>query len=83
MEILCLICQLYVLAIFGRVILSWFPLSRGGVAEQVNNKLLLITEPLLGPIRRVMPRMGMLDLSPLIVLLFIQIVVMRLLLSCP
>jgi|LakMenE01Jun11ns_1017448.scaffolds.fasta_scaffold9927565_2 YggT family protein len=83
MEILCLICQLYVLAIFGRVILSWFPLSRGGVAEQVNNKLLLITEPLLGPIRRVMPRMGMLDLSPLIALLFIQIVVMRLLLSCP
>jgi YggT family protein len=82
MEILCLICQLYVLAIFGRVI-SWFPLSRGGVAEQVNNKLLLITEPLLGPIRRVMPRMGMLDLSPLIALLFIQIVVMRLLLSCP
>jgi YggT family protein len=83
MEILCLICQLYVLAIFGRVILSWFPLSRGGVAEQVNNKLLLITEPLLGPIRRVMPRRGMLDLSPLIALLFIQIVVMRLLLSCP
>ena len=83
MEILCLICQLYVLAIFGRVILSWFPLSRGGVAEQVNNKLLLITEPLLGPIRRVMPRMGMLDLSPSIALLFIQIVVMRLLLSCP
>lgn len=83
MEILCLICQLYVLAIFVRVILSWFPLSRGGVAEQVNNKLLLITEPLLGPIRRVMPRMGMLDLSPLIALLFIQIVVMRLLLSCP
>ena len=82
MEILCLICQLYVLAIFGRVILSWFPLSRGGVAEQVNNKLLLVTEPLLGPIRRVMPRMGMLDLSPLIALLFIQIVVMRLLLGC-
>ncbi len=83
MENIFLICQLYVLAIFGRVILSWFPLSRGGVAEQVNNKLLLITEPLLGPIRRVMPRMGMLDLSPLIALLFIQIVVMRLLLSCP
>ena len=82
MKLLCLVGQLYVLAIFGRVILSWFPLSRGGVAEQVNNKLLLITEPLLGPIRRVMPRMGMLDLSPLIALLFIRIVVMQLLLGC-
>ena len=82
MLLLCRACQFYCLAIIGRVILSWFPLSRGGVAEQVNNKLLLITEPLLGPIRRVMPRMGMLDLSPLIALLFIQIVVMQLLLGC-
>ena len=82
MQLLCLACQLYVLAIFGRVIMSWFPYSPGGVADQVTRKLVVVTEPLLGPIRRVMPRVGMLDLSPIVALLFIQIVVMQLLLGC-
>ena len=82
MQLLCLACQLYVLAIFGRVIMSWFPYSPGGVADQVTRKLVIVTEPLLGPIRRVMLRVGMLDLSPIVALLFIQIVVMQLLLGC-
>ena len=52
--------------IFGRVLLSWVdPAGRGTLARFV----VQTTEPLLAPVRRFLPRTGMFDLSPLIVLL--------------
>jgi YggT family protein len=33
-----------------------------------------VTEPILDPIRRIMPRLGMIDLSPLIAILLLQFV---------
>jgi YggT family protein len=44
--------------------------------------LVKITEPVLGPVRRVLPPLGGLDLSPIVVLLFLQIVVQGLILGC-
>ena len=82
MALLCLAIELYVLAIFGRAVLSWFPYSSGGVADQINRKLFMITEPLLGPIRRVMPKVGMFDLSPIVALLLLEVVVKQLILGC-
>jgi uncharacterized protein YggT (Ycf19 family) len=40
------------------------------------------TEPLLGAVRRVLPPMGPFDLSPIIVILGLQIVVGRIILGC-
>lgn len=52
--------------IFARVLLSWVdPAGRGAIAGFV----VQTTEPLLAPVRRLLPRTGMFDLSPLIVLL--------------
>ena len=52
--------------VFARVLLSWVdPSGRGAIAGFV----VQTTEPLLGPVRRFLPRTGMFDLSPLIVLL--------------
>lgn len=77
MSIVCLALQLYVFALFGRIILSWFPVSPGGVAAQIYTVLYTITEPVLGPLRRAIPAVrlgGMgLDLSPMIVLFGVQI----------
>jgi YggT family protein len=65
-----------VYVIFVRVILSWFPLQPGTVLAQIYSFIYAITEPVLGPIRRVMPGVGVggmgLDFSPLIVLLVFQ-----------
>ncbi len=58
------------LAILARVIISWLPISRENPIVQV---LYGITEPILGPIRRVLPGMGGLDLSPMIGLLLIWV----------
>ncbi len=52
--------------IFARVLLSWFdPGGRGRIAAFV----IQMTEPILAPVRLLLPRTGMFDLSPLIVLL--------------
>ena len=63
------------IALFVRVILSWFPVSR---ENPVVNVVFQITDPMLAPIRRIMPRTGMLDLSPLVLfflLYFLRILV--------
>jgi YggT family protein len=75
-NILCALGQVYLIAIFGRIILSWFPVSAGSAMAKVFEVLYTITEPVLGPIRRVLPPVGIggmgLDLSPIIVILLIQ-----------
>ena len=58
-------------AIIIRALLSWF--SIGG-AQPVLRLLVEITEPVLAPIRRVLPMAGMLDFSPLVALLLINVI---------
>ena len=70
---------LYLVCIWGRVILSWFPVTPGTAMSRVNDVLYRITEPVLGPIRRIMPRTGMFDLSPLIVTVIINFLLLPLL----
>ena len=62
-----LLLQLYLLILVGRAVMSWFPLRSGGVAASVNSTLFTLTEPVLRPVRRVVPRTGMIDLSFMIV----------------
>jgi YggT family protein len=54
------------LLILGRVLMSWFDPSR---SNQVSRFLIQATEPLLAPVRRLLPQSGMFDFSALIVLL--------------
>jgi len=81
-SLLCQLVLLFEVALFARVILSWFPLQRGGAMAKVNGFLVRVTDPVLEPVRRVLPRMGMFDLSPIIVFLVLEIVVRGLVLQC-
>lgn len=74
-EFLAKLLNVYVLVIFARVVLSWFPISPGSPLATVFSALYSVTEPVLGPIRRVIPSLGMIDISPLIVLFAIEFVV--------
>ena len=78
MSILCTALNLFVICIFIRIILSWFPIRPGSAMATVTDVLLAITEPVIGPIRRVIPPIGIggmgFDLSPLIVLFGIEII---------
>jgi YggT family protein len=77
-NLLITLLNLYVLCVFGRIVLSWFPVSPGGPVAQISGVLYAITEPVLGPIRRVMPSMGMFDLSPMIVIFGVQLILIPL-----
>jgi len=68
------VLQLYIYAIFAMVILSWLFVfnvlnPRNQFVASVNHVLDAITEPVLRPIRRFMPNLGGIDLSPIILLL--------------
>jgi YggT family protein len=71
--IVCLIIQLWLLAVFIRIVLSWFPAMEGGGLTAVSNALRAVTDPVLEPVRRLLPpvRMGAmgLDLSPMVVMM--------------
>ena len=63
LEILVLVLWLLVL---GRVLVSWVdPMARNAVSRNI----VMLTEPMLAPIRRLLPQTGMIDFSPLILML--------------
>lgn len=75
---------LYIYVILATVILSWL-ISFGvvnpysGFVRALTQGLAAVTEPLLRPIRRVLPDLGPIDVSPLILVLgciFIQAVIL-------
>jgi YggT family protein len=74
-SLICDLINLYVIVIILRIVLSWFPISPGSFLEQVNRILRTVTDPVLLPIRRIMPSMGGLDLSPMIVILLARVLV--------
>lgn len=57
------------LAIFIRVLLSWFPVDTRNPLVRI---IFDVTEPVLAPFRRVLPTIGMIDLSPLAALLVLN-----------
>lgn len=70
-QVVCLLATILTIAIFARAIVSWFQMDPRSPLIQI---LDAITQPIMDPIRRVMPRLGMLDLSPLVAILLLQFV---------
>ena len=70
-ELIDLLGKFFYFAIFARIILSWFPTSgKNPIAVFV----FAVTEPILAPIRRMVPRFGTIDISPMIALIAILII---------
>ena len=62
---------LYSLVLLARIILTWFPnVDR---SNQIVNFLYQITEPVLEPVRRTIPPLGNMDISPIVVFVGIRI----------
>jgi YggT family protein len=76
-SLLLVLIQLYTLLVFARIIMSWFPVAPGSAVEPLYSFVFSVTEPPLAAIRSVIPplRMGMgaFDLSPLLLLLALQL----------
>jgi YggT family protein len=61
--------------LFARAIMSWFPVRPGTPWASVYGVLLDLTEPVLAPLRRIIPPAGMFDLSFLV--LFVALGILR------
>ena len=69
--ILIQLLDIYSLFVFGSVIISWIQLPPD---NPVAHFLHSMTEPLLAPVRQIMPDMGGLDFSPLVLLFGIRLI---------
>ncbi len=72
--------RIYYFILLGRIIMSWFMMGGGGGNPTVNmiyQFLYGVTEPVLAPLRSVIPSikmgMGYLDLSPIVLLILVRI----------
>lgn len=70
-DLLGTLIDVYVVIILVRVVLSWLPVDH----DQPWARFIVdVTEPVVGPIRQVLPPFGGLDFSPLVAMLLLQLV---------
>ncbi|TET75281.1 MAG: YggT family protein [Dehalococcoidia bacterium] len=74
-EIINYIIWVITMAIFARVILSWFMVNpTSGFVVSLYQLLFQITEPILAPLRRIIPTIGMFDITPIVAIILLQII---------
>jgi len=71
--ILCALITIYLVILAARAVMSWFPIRPGTPFASIYGVVHDLTEPLLAPLRRVIPPAGALDLS-FLVLFFLLII---------
>ena len=71
MRLLALLIDVYSLVVLLAVIMSWFQRERRDSLATILHSL---TEPALEPIRRVLPAVGGLDFSPMVLLILLRVV---------
>ncbi len=75
-QLVSLLINIFVFAVFARAILSWFD---SGNFNPATSLLQSLTEPLLNLCRKAIPDLGGMDLSPLIALVVLQLAKMMIL----
>jgi YggT family protein len=76
LDVILIALQLYIWLLIAQAVLSWLIAfnvvnTRNQFVSMMWDFLYRITEPALGPIRRLMPNLGGIDISPVIVILII------------
>jgi YggT family protein len=73
--LVCAFVTVYMVVMAARAVLSWFPVRPGTAMASISLVLYELTEPVLAPVRRIIPPAGMFDLSFIIV--FFLLVILR------
>jgi YggT family protein len=79
LDVIMLALQLYVWLLIASAVMSWLVAfnvvnMRNDIVRTIWNFLYQVTEPVLRPIRRILPNLGGLDISPIILLLIIFLI---------
>jgi YggT family protein len=77
--IILLVCDLYIYILIAAAVLSWLVAfnvvnSRNQFVAMIGDFLYRITEPVLRPIRNMLPSLGGIDVSPVVVILIIILI---------
>ncbi|MFC2041429.1 YggT family protein [Chloroflexota bacterium] len=72
-NLLSLLFELLIMAILIRVVLSWFSPDPTNMLVIIIHK---VTEPILAPLRRIIPRVGRIDLTPLAAFVLLQLILL-------
>ena len=64
------VCDILTIIILLRVIVSWYTSSTNAFFRFLR----WLTEPILAPLRRIIPRVGRFDFSPLVAIILIQLI---------
>ena len=70
-QVVIILCDVMIAAIVIRSLLSWFPVNRDNVLVGF---LETITDPILVPLRRIIPRLDMIDFSPMVAIVLLYII---------
>jgi YggT family protein len=75
-EILLILINILWFALFAQIIISWLMVAgvRNEFVFKLNSVLVAVTEPLLRPLRRVVPRVGLFDLTYIAAFLVLALV---------
>ena len=70
-RVVVILCDVMAIAIVIRSLLSWFPVDPNNFLVVF---LVTITEPILSPLRRIVPRLDMIDFTPLVAILLLMFI---------
>lgn len=70
-QIVQLFVQVLIFAVIARSLLTWFPIDRRGPLVRA---LDAITDPILQPVRRIVPTVGAFDISPMVAILVLYVI---------
>ncbi len=70
-EIILAVFQVLTFAVLARALMSWFRPSPDNPLVQF---LVAVTEPILAPLRRIIPRIGMIDITPMVAIILLQVI---------
>ena len=66
-SVLCSLVTAYIIVLLLRAVFSWFPVRPGSPIATINRLLTDLTEPVVGPVRRMIPPAGQFDVAFIVV----------------
>jgi YggT family protein len=70
-DFILILCTALTWAIIIRAVLSWFPINPNNLALVLLHQ---ITEPILAPLRRIVPRIGRFDITTVVAIIILQVI---------
>ena len=75
LQVVCNLLLVYMVIVIAAILMSWFPIQPGTPVFSIWRALRSVTDPVMLPLRRIIPPIGgVLDLSPIILIFGIQII---------